>query len=98
MGTSTRKKSGRILMLAAALAVTRAGLANAQSQTPDAPPQQDVSGEIKALRERLDQLEKQQAEARRQQEIKETTQKVAEDAARKSMLIDTSGFTAGYED
>jgi hypothetical protein len=96
MGTT--KKSGWILTLAAALAVTQAGPARAQSQAPDATPQQDVSAEIKALRERLDQLERQQAEARRQQEIKETTAKVADDAARKSMLIDTSGFTAGYED
>jgi hypothetical protein len=96
----TMRKNGWILSLAAALAVAQAGLARAQSETPAAAaaPQQDVSTEIKALRERLDQLEKQQAEARRQQEIKDTTEKVSQDAARKSMLIDTSGFTAGYED
>jgi hypothetical protein len=98
MGTRNRW----ILALAAAVAVTQAGLSRAQSQAPapaaNGASHQDVSGEIKALRERLDQLEKQQADARRQQEVKETTQKVAEDANRQSMLIDTSGFTGGYED
>jgi hypothetical protein len=92
MGT-TRKKALTIIM-SAALAGTYAARAHAQATAPTP----DVGAEIKTLRERLDQLEKQQAQAQRKQEAQETSGKVAADAARQSMLIDTSGFTGGFED
>jgi hypothetical protein len=85
---------------AAALAVAQAGVCRAE-QAPAAAPAtgstQEVSSEIQALRARLDQLERQQAEAHRVQAEKETRDAVVKDADRRSMVIDSS-FTGGYEE
>jgi hypothetical protein len=91
------------VIAAAALAVAQAGTCWAQAQTSAAPANngaaQDVPAEIQALRARLDQLEAQQTEAKRVQEQKETSDQVATDADRhSSLMVDTSGFTGGFEE
>lgn len=60
---------------------------------------QDVSSEIRALREKLEALEAKQAQAQREQELRQTKDDVAVDADRRStLMIDTGGFTGGFED
>ncbi|HVS40422.1 MAG TPA: hypothetical protein VMS17_32995, partial [Gemmataceae bacterium] len=94
----------RPLQAAAFCALVSAGVGAVRADQPTTQPS-DISGEIQALRARIDQLEKQQKdqdlkikqEAQKQQEDV-TTRSVLNDADRRSRLFDAEDITAGYKD
>jgi hypothetical protein len=98
-------KFGRKPLTAAAIlsaAIASAGTC-ASAAPPTTQPQQqnDVAQELQALRARIDQLEKQQQEQQiKQQQAQEqaTVNGVMSDAERRSQLLDTGGFVAGYKE
>src|SRR5687767_1560655 len=93
--------------IAGVLSIATSARAANESAAPtsapsDAATMKDMAAEIKSLRNRLEQLESQQAgrEAAGHQHAKEivdsTVDAVLQDADRRSALLDLEGFTAGY--
>src|SRR4051794_36434777 len=67
----------------------------AADQPPAAPPV-DTAKEIQALRDRIDQLEKQQKEQEQKQQEATTVDSVLNDASKHSQFLDSTGISAGW--
>ena len=61
-------------------------------------PPSDVSGEIQALRNRINQLETRQMEAAQKAEQTKSTEEVIADAARRSQMLSAGQFPAGHKE
>jgi hypothetical protein len=80
------------LGVAAVLAGLALQAAHAQDPTPA-----ELQAQIRDLQQKLSALEARQSVMQRQS-VDATSQRVLDDAQRRSRLIDTSGFTGGFED
>lgn len=69
-----------------------------QPTSTDEPTTAEMMQQIKALQQKVQDLEHKQDEASHARDIDEITTKVLADAQKRSQLLDMEGFTAGYSD
>src|SRR5438477_466704 len=86
-----------VLSLAAASSVMAQATFPSLSTTEPAAPT-DTAAEIRALRERINDLEARQLQAENARNDSSTANQVMADVNRRSQLLDTGGWTAGHKD